>query len=265
MNFVKLITLFICFFIETRGFCDVPVHFQFVFGPSPDRAKNLKAKDLFDSQLQIDLAESAARGDTNQLQKLIDRGADVNNQGRKGMKPLFWALIRENLEGFKFLLDHGADPNAAVAIMQPPPENALTLAASMNDSRYLKELLKHGANPNLAVGNPSPQTAIFTASFYRQTNSISILLEYHADIDWKDTSNNTALHRAVYEGSYESALFLYKNGADPLIKNSFGYTTVDTMKKYGDRGQTSSSDKRAFKALLDEFRKNGLLGALQAK
>jgi ankyrin repeat protein len=225
----------------------------------------MNTKDLFDTTIQIDLADAAAKGDTNKLKLLIASGADVNCQGHRGMKPLFWALINQNFRGFKFLLDHGADPNAVVAIVQPPPENALTLAASVDDSKYLEELLKHGANPNLPAGNPSPETAIFTASFYHQTNNISILLHYGADINWKTTDAMTPLHRAISGNSFATALFLYRAGANPLIKDKWGYDPIDTLKKFGDNGVVSHTDKVAYKQLLEEFRKNGFLDKPDAK
>ena len=252
--------LFLIFFtFGICGKCDVPLHFQFIFGPNPERAENMKPEDLFDVQMQVDLAKAAAKGDTNQMQLLISRGADVNSQGHKGMRPLFWALINQNFRGFKYLLDNGANPNAAVDIIQPPPENALTLAASMGDSKYLEELLKHGAKPNLAVGHPSLRTAIFTASFYRETNNVSILLKYGADIDWKTAGDVTPLHQEINGNSFAMALFLYHSGANPLIKNKWGYSPIDTLKEFGDKGIVSRADEKAYKQLLKEFKKDGLL------
>jgi hypothetical protein len=249
----------ICISLVFDARCDVPLHFQYVFGPNPSRAKNMKAKELFDSPLQINLAEAAVKGDTNQLQRLINQGADVNYPGRRAMKPLFWALINQSFPGFKFLLDNGADPNSTVEIKKPAPENALTMAASMDDPRYLEELLKHGANPNLPAGNPSQETPIFSASFYRQTNNILVLLKYRADIDWKTTGNYTALHQAINGNAFEMALFLYHLGANPLISNKWGYTPVDTLQKFKDNGPVSRADRRAYKQLLEEWKKAGLL------
>jgi ankyrin repeat protein len=217
----------------------------------------MKAEDYFHSQVQVELAEASERGDTNQMQLLIARGADVNFQGRDGMRPLFWALAKRNINGFKFLLNHGADPNA-VTEEQPPRESVLKLAACMDESEYLEELLKHGANPNATVGNVH-QTAICFASFLNKTNNILILLKNGADIDWRTTGGSTPMQEAIEGRSFGMALFLYHSGANPLIKDKWGYNPIDTLKKFGDNGVVSSADEKAYKQLLQELRKRGLL------
>jgi len=259
MNKLCLLVCCICVIWEAYGKCDVSLHFQFVFGPNPNRAKNMKPEELFYTQLQVDLAKAAAKGDTNRVRTLLRQGVDVNVEGSKGMRPLFWALINENYQGFKFLLDSGADPNAAVSIQQPPPENALTLAASLEDPRYVEELLKHGAIPDSAVGNPSKKTAIFTASFYRQTNNISILLKHGAQIDWQTTSGATPLQEAIERRSFEMALFLLRAGANPMIKDKWGYSSLDTLKKFKDNGVQSRRDEAAYKQLLKELKERNFL------
>ncbi len=220
--------------------------------------KSMKAKDYFDTQVQIDLADAITKGDTNKMQQLIAEGAEVNYVGRDDMRPLFWALAKQNIAGFKFLLDHGANPN--VVTERPPLLNPLEIAVIMNDSRYLEELLKHGANPNVFVGN-APQTTgtpIFSAVLYNQTNNIALLLKYGADIECKLPNGTTPLHAAIYCGNYRAALFLYDAGANPLTKNTLGYSPIDTMKQFRDNAVLSRADEKAYRELLKEFREKGL-------
>jgi len=251
-----------------NGKPDVPLAYQFVFGPSPQRVRHMKAANLFDaSQQQIDLAEAAAKGDTNRMQSLIAQGADLNFEGHRGMRPLFWALINQNAAGFKFLLDQGADANALLNITKPPCDNALTLAVLLEDSSYVEELLKHGADPNVVVGRYSQHPPLFIASTYEYTNDIVVLLKYGAKIDWqRSETGNTLMQEAVHSGSCVMALFLYNAGADPLIKNRRGVSVVDDVKRAKDIEDIfSKADREACKKLMEIFQEKGLLNKLEMK
>lgn len=39
---------------------------------------------------------------------LVENGANVNNQGYKGLTPIFYTMERENIDIIKYLLDNGA-------------------------------------------------------------------------------------------------------------------------------------------------------------
>ena len=223
------------------------------------RLNQMKPTAYFDTQLQIDLADAINKSDTNKMQTLITSGADVNYLGRDDMRPLFWALAKQNIQAFTFLLDHGANPN--VVAEHPSLESALDLAVCMSNSEYLEELLKHGANPNAVLGNTpqTAQTAIFSAILNNRINNIALLLKYGANIEWKTANGTTPLHNAIYSNSYEAALFLCHAGANPLVKNKLGYNPVETMEQFGDNGVLSRADEKAYKQLLEEFRKAGLL------
>lgn len=236
--------------IVINGQCRVPLTFQYVFGKNNARVKSIRPELFFDSQLQINLAKASTDEDTNQMRSLIERGADVNFSARNGMRPLFWALINMNFNSFKFLLDHGADPNAVVVNMKPPAENALTLAARLAEAKYLVELLSHGANPNTAV-SIIKKTAIFTALSYHKTNNIAVLLKYGADINFTTTGGTTPMNYAIERGSFQMALFLFESGANPFIRDKWGYSAIDIIREFGDKGVVSRSDKNAYGQLLN--------------
>jgi ankyrin repeat protein len=221
--------------------------------------KSMKAGDYFDSQAQVDLADAITKGDTNKMQTAIVNGADVNYSGRDGMRPLFWAVAKQKITGFRFLLDHGADPN--VIIKSPHSVSALGLCVTLRNSEYFEELLKHGANPNAPYGD-TPQTTetpIFSAILYNRIDRIALLLKHGADIEWKLSNDTTPLHAAIYDGNYRAALFLFHAGSSPLVKNKLGYAPVDTMRQFGDNGVLTHADEKAYKELLKEFREKGLI------
>jgi ankyrin repeat protein len=98
----------------------------------------------------LGLAEFAT--DHNKMiQLLIAHGADVNVQGSSGATPLFWAVMRDQLDDVKFLLDHGANPNLTDAYKDTP----LICAVQMRFESLVEPLVDKGADVNALDQTPS--------------------------------------------------------------------------------------------------------------
>ncbi len=98
------------------------------------------------------LAEAVASGDTAKIDRMLERGIDLNATGRGGVTPLFWALVKHNKKSFDDLLVHGANPNIQLteAYGAVGPGNSVMSVAAMNqDIWFLQEVLRHGGDPNL--------------------------------------------------------------------------------------------------------------------
>ena len=95
----------------------------------------VKANDLFSSAREVAFAEAAARGQTGWLKELLDQGVDVNARGKDGVTPLLWALAQGGKPGFKYLLEHGANPN----LQAERGDSAMLLGAMHEDPEYLAE------------------------------------------------------------------------------------------------------------------------------
>ena len=94
---------------------------------------------------------------TNELavaKELIKHGADVHTQNNDLLTPLFWRVTYGNLELVKYLLDHGANPNAKWNIeTHQGYNNGVTplmeaLSADKNREQLLHLLILYGADPN---------------------------------------------------------------------------------------------------------------------
>jgi ankyrin repeat protein len=84
---------------------------------------------------------------------LVAAGANVNDTAPDGVSALVLAA-HSGHEGFStFLLQHGADPNAADA-----GYTALHAAVLRGDLKLVKALLGHGANPNALLAKGTPRT-----------------------------------------------------------------------------------------------------------
>jgi uncharacterized protein len=94
----------------------------------------------------------AARvGDVESARLLIAAGADVNEALPDGASALVVAAHSGNGALGAFLLDKGADPNAAQA-----GYTALHAAIDRSDLDLVKALLAHGANPDLRITTATP-------------------------------------------------------------------------------------------------------------
>jgi len=162
---------------------------------------------------------------------LIEHGADVNRANKGKWTPLYLATDNRNIEGGDFPV--------------PKPD--------LDHLEYIKFLLDHGANPNAQAKDNTLTRTIFTmqwfnedgaAPFVRAAQSsdlelLRLLLAYHADPLMKTNHGDTALTAAsgigwvdgvTYEHSakenVETVKFLLELGLDPNAANDDGRTPL---------------------------------------
>jgi ankyrin repeat protein len=92
---------------------------------------------------------AARAGAADAMQALLEAGASVNARAndQNGWTALQHAIHTRQVAAVRFLLDHGADPNAAVHSEALTP---LLMAAGDPDPAVVKALLAHGADPRRA-------------------------------------------------------------------------------------------------------------------
>jgi ankyrin repeat protein len=89
------------------------------------------------------LHQAAERGDTAQVQQLLDQGTDVNAKSAGNMTALMCAAGQGRVETVELLLNKGADVNAASDFVG---WTALLEASYGGHTECVKVLLAHGAN-----------------------------------------------------------------------------------------------------------------------
>jgi ankyrin repeat protein len=106
--------------------------------------------------------------------ELLKYGADVNQHGRGGNTALMEAAMWENVDGVKFLLNAGADPN----ITDDDGTTALIIVSNtIPEGNYLIEitraLIAKGANP--CIKNKSGRTAVKNAEKNNNKQTLTLL------------------------------------------------------------------------------------------
>ena len=126
------------------------------------------------------------------LKEIIDHGAYVNAVSKNGETPFLLACSSAQAASVKLLLKAKADPN----ITDDDGNTSLhsTISADCSNET-LQEIIDHGADVNAM--NKRGRTALLLGCFYRQMDSVRVLLEAGADPTIADEEGFSCLHTAV--------------------------------------------------------------------
>ena len=145
------------------------------------------------------------------FRELLDRGANINYQGRYGSTPLILATLKNNLTMATELLDRGADPNQ----QDKNGQSVLTLGIYSNRPEIIKELLDRGANPNHQ--DKYGATPLMMALDRDDLEIIKELLNYGANPTLKDKNGRSAIDIARARDKEEILSLFQKFRVNPLI------------------------------------------------
>ncbi|HAS46177.1 MAG TPA: hypothetical protein DCS93_37195 [Microscillaceae bacterium] len=169
---------------------------------------------------------AAIHGTVEVVKHLLSKGFDINQKSMYGSTPLVYACSNndyERLKMVKFLVENGADVNAAKTA-------ALFDAARRGYNRIIKYLLDKDAHINAIKSNTarlykgSKITPIYYAISIQSTETVKLLIERGAKVDKIPGSRIAPLHLAAYRKALYCAALLVKNGANPQAKNYKGQT-----------------------------------------
>jgi len=170
---------------------------------------------------------------------LIGRGADVNLVVN-GWTPLLEAADEGSLETLNFLLESGADINWHQG---PNSPTALSMAASEGKKDCLLALLKAGADMN-GFGESLPP--LHAAAREGKVDLMRSLITRGADVNQSDAVGRTALMYAASEGLGDPVSLLISSLADPNLADYTGMRAVEFALENG------AQDLAHFLALITE-------------
>ncbi|XP_046728682.1 protein phosphatase 1 regulatory subunit 12A isoform X3 [Silurus meridionalis] len=218
----------------------------------PPVIKKKKTKVKFDEGAVFLAACSS--GDTEEVLRLLERGADINYANVDGLTALHQACIDDNVDMVTFLVEHGA------CINQPDNEGWIPLhaAASCGYMDIAEYLISQGAN--VGVVNSEGETPLDIAEeeameellkneINRQGVDIEAARKEEERIMLRDArqwlnsrqindvrhakSGGTALHVAAAKGYTEVLKLLIQAGYDVNIKDYDGWTPLHAAAHWG--------------------------------
>ncbi|XP_036375698.1 protein phosphatase 1 regulatory subunit 12A-like isoform X4 [Megalops cyprinoides] len=218
----------------------------------PPILKKKKTKVKFDDGAVFLAACSS--GDTEEVLRLLDRGADINYANVDGLTALHQACIDDNVDMVTFLVEHGASIN------QPDNEGWIPLhaAASCGYMDIAEYLISQGAN--VGVVNSEGETPLDIAEeeameellkneINRQGVDIEAARKEEERVMLRDArqwlnsgqitdvrhakSGGTALHVAAAKGYVEVLKLLIQAGYDANIKDFDGWTPLHAAAHWG--------------------------------
>jgi ankyrin repeat protein/predicted Ser/Thr protein kinase len=134
-----------------------------------------------------DLLAAMRSGDWAMAAMLVKSLIDKNVKDELGRTLLHWAVISDNLDFARSLLDHGADANVVDSLGMTPLDWAL---------------------------------------FSRKKNCAELLVRCGADVNKPDSTGRTPLHRAIKDKDDECADFLIEGGANLKAITNTGWTPL---------------------------------------
>lgn len=210
----------------------------------------MSLETMFPDRRVRELADAAAKGKNEKLDELIAEGVDVNSRGTKDATPLFWAMKNDSIDGFKKLLELGADPNFIFG----DGGTVIHWAVRLENSDFLRFALDYGGNPNLVAGQRR-LTPLFKA---RGGDSINMLLKYGADPNVQESRGNTPVIMAAGLGRYDIAYVLLNNGADYSLKNDFGENLLDRIASMRNVFVSGSAQEKSLKQVINWLSERGV-------
>lgn len=127
------------------------------------------------------------------------------------------ASVADNLELVKFLIAHGADPNANLRSGRHTPLECAVLSSTST----MKALVDAGAQIK-------GHSALQMAACYGKIDNISYLLDCGAPIDEVPCGvYRSALSEAALNGNVKAVKLLLDKGADPDVKDRNGNSALE--------------------------------------
>ncbi|CAH1104618.1 unnamed protein product [Psylliodes chrysocephalus] len=151
------------------------------------------------------------------IEELVSTGHSLNISYKNGNTPLHIAIIKNNIQIFRYLL---AQDDIRINTRNSQGQTPLFLAVRYGHFESVKHLLEKGANVNLPYNREV--TPLHESVQY--PDIAHILIKNGADIDAVDYNNDTPLHNAVVDSCIETVCMLLYYGADANAIGCFNYT-----------------------------------------
>jgi len=189
------------------------------------------------------LHAAAARGDTAEIERLVNGGANPNARDGYRRTPLHVAAYQSQLAAMRALVKAGADPNA----LEADRYDIVTIAAVADDVPVLRLSLELGASPG-NVTSRYDGTALIAAAHLGHDEVVRTLIRAGAPLDHVNNLGWTALIESIVLGDggkrHTATLeALVTAGADVKLADRGGTTPLALAQGRGYREMVAILEK----------------------
>jgi len=225
-----------------------------------------KAEDYFTDPKVIALCKAIEANDLAEMERLVKEGADVNAQGKGKMTPLLWAFPDNHLPRFKWLLEHGADPNVKIESefntrgFMVPGDAVTHFVCKTAFPGYFEAVFEHRGDPNLRTSRYEdvPLTLVITeGGGGNREEMIRKLVAAGADPDIHSGLRTQAMRAVSWGGQYGLANLLLDLGADHRVYEENGmrrlihFVVLEEQAFRGDDPRQKADYQALLKRLTD--------------
>ncbi|XP_078499639.1 fibronectin type 3 and ankyrin repeat domains protein 1 [Lissotriton helveticus] len=184
--------------------------------------------DVLDNYGFTALMTASQKGHFNLVTLLVENGADVKKLNGSGKDSLMLACYSGNLEIAQYLKSKGASwkTRDKAGCM------ALHSAADGGHINVIEWLIKDGCWVD-AKDTLLEWTALMRVSAVSGDEEVaSYLIDYGADVNFKDTDGQTPLMVATLNNHERLVQLLLEKGANHLVKNEYGRSILEMAKAF---------------------------------
>ena len=172
-----------------------------------------------------DYFKAVELNDAGAVERLIQRGFDVNARDEKGQAALFLVLRDGSFKVAEALL---RQPQLDIDAPNAVGETALMMAALKGHTDWARRLLERGAKLEKTGWTP-----LHYAATGPEAALVAMLLDKGASINARSPNGSTPLMMAARYGSEDSARLLLARGADTGLRNERNLSAADFARSAG--------------------------------
>ena len=141
------------------------------------------------------MEKAIKHGKLDEISMMIDKGQDINVPTDKGQTALHLAVLQDDVDMVRLLLDNGADFDVEDGLTSMTP---LLTAARRGQRDIMDLLIRFGADINAT--NLAGDTPLHLAVLAGSVPAVEVLLKYRPAVDVRNDAGMTAIQQAEHLG-----------------------------------------------------------------